>query len=113
MVARHPMNVDWAPLQKAIDPLWKQTKLLFAEHHFLTILCAFFAVMMTISFYRFLKSISPALVYFVLLLILAILVLHWTQTRTEPEFLKPFIDRLAPFFPDVSDLPPAAPTKKG
>jgi membrane-bound metal-dependent hydrolase YbcI (DUF457 family) len=104
------MNVDWSPLHKSIDPLLKQTKALFSEHYFLTILCAFFAVMMTLSFYKFLKSISPALVYFVLLLILAILVLHWTQTRTEPPFLKPFIDWLAPFFPDVSGLPPAAPT---
>jgi hypothetical protein len=103
------MNVDWSPLQKAIDPLWKQTKLLFSEHYFLTILCAFFAVMMTLSFYKFLKSISPALVYFVLLLILAILVLHWTQTRTEPPFMKPFIDFLAPFFPDVP--PPVTPKR--
>ena len=106
------MNVDWTPLQKATDPLWKQTKALFSEHYFLTILCAFFAVMMTLSCYKFLRSISPALVYFVLLLILAILVLHWTQTRTEPAFMKPFIDWLAPFFPNVNDLPPAAPTKR-
>jgi hypothetical protein len=93
------MNIDWAPLQKAIEPLWRQIKLLFSEHNFITIVCAFFAVMMTISFYKFLKGISPALVYFVLLLILAILVLHWTQTRTEPAFLTPFINWLAPFFP--------------
>ena len=106
------MNVDWSPLQKAAAPLWKQVKLLFTEHHFLTILCAFFAVMMTLAFYRFLRSISPALVYFVLLLILALLVLHWTQNRSEPPFMKPFIDWLAPFFPDVSALPPAAPTPK-
>lgn len=106
------MNVDWSPLQKAVAPLWRQITTLFAEHHFLTILCGFFAVMMTVTFYRFLRSISPALVYFVLLLILAILVLHWTQTRTEPEFLTPFIDRLAQFFPDVSDLPPVQPTQR-
>jgi cell division protein FtsW (lipid II flippase) len=106
------MNVDWSPLQKSVDPLWRQVKLLFAEHHFLTILCAFFAVIMTMSFYRFLRSISPALVYFVLLLILAILVLHWTQTRTEPTFMKPFIDWLAPFFPDVSELPKAQATPR-
>ena len=95
------MKVDLAPLEKAVEPLWKQVKLLFAEHYFLTILCAFFALMMTLSCYRFLRSISPALVYFVLLLILAILVMHWTQTRTEPPFLKGFIDWLAPFFPSV------------
>lgn len=92
------------PLQSisaALAPLWRQLKTLFTEHHFVTILCAFVALMMTISFYRFLKNISPALVYFVLFLILAILLLHWTQTRTEPAFLKGFIDWLAPFFPSA------------
>ena len=104
MVDRNQMNINWATLQKAIDPLWKQIKTLFGEHHFLTILCAFFAVVMTLSCYRFLRSISPALVYFVLLLILAILVMHWTATRSEPPFLKPFIDWLAPFFPSAPGL---------
>jgi hypothetical protein len=93
------MNSDLTPLWKSLDLLWKQVKLLFGEYHFLTIVCAFFAVMMTLSFYKFLRSISPALVFFVLMLILFILVLHWTQTRTEPPFLKGFIDWLAPFFP--------------
>lgn len=86
-------------LLKALEPLWRQIKTLFAEHHFLTIICAFFTVMMTIGFYRFLRSISPALVAFVLCLICAMLILHWTFTRTEPPFMKPFIDWLAPFFP--------------
>lgn len=103
------MNIDWAPLKHAFDPVWKQIKVLFAEHHFLTILCAFFAVMMVLSFYRFLRSISPALVGFVLLVIVVLLVLHWTHTRTEPEFMKPFIDWLAPFFPAA----PAAAAPKG
>jgi hypothetical protein len=85
---------------------WKQFKLLFAEHNFLTILCAVGVLLMTISFYRFLKNISPALVGFVLLLLLGILVLHWTQTRTEPPILTPFIDWLAPFFPSAPTPPP-------
>jgi hypothetical protein len=87
------------PLWNALDPMWKQLKVLFSEHHFVTIVCAFVILMMTISFYRLLKSISPALVGFVLLLMLGILILHWTQTRTEPPFLKGLIDFLAPFFP--------------
>jgi hypothetical protein len=45
------------------------------------------------------RSISPALVGLILLLMLFILILHWTQTRTEPPFLKPFIDWLAPWLP--------------
>jgi len=100
------MKVDLTPWEKAVDPLLKQVKLLFNEHYFLTILCAFFALMMTLSFYRMLRSISPALVYFVLLLILVLLVLHWTATRTEPPFLKSFIDWLAQFFPTAPTPPP-------
>lgn len=100
------MNADLTPLQQAADPLWQQIKALFAEHSFITIVCGFFAVLMVISFYRFLKNISPALVGFVMLLMVALLILHWTQTRTEPELLKPFIDGLAPFFPSVP-TPPA------
>jgi hypothetical protein len=106
------MNADLSPLWKSLDALWKHVKDLFGEHHFLTILCAFFAVMMTISFYKFLRSISPALVVFVLMLILFLLILHWTQTRTEPPFLKPFIDWLAPFFPAPYTTPTPVPTKK-
>lgn len=99
------MNIDWAPVKNALDPVWRQAKALFGEHHFLTILCAFFALMMVVSFYKFLRSISPALVGFVLLLIVFLLVLHWTQTRTEPALMKPFIDWLAPFFPAVPPAP--------
>ena len=100
------MNVDFAPLLKLVLPLWKQIKILFAEHNFITIVCAFFAVMMTISFYKFLRSINPALVAFIFLLILVLLILHWTFTRSEPPFLRPFIDWIAPFFP-------SAPTPRG
>ncbi len=103
------MNSALAPLLTALEPIWKQIKVLFAEHHFLTIVCAFFAVMMTLSFYRFLRSISPALVAFIFLLIFAILVMHWTFTRTEPAVLKPFIDWLAPFFPTAVPAPAKVP----
>lgn len=101
------MNMDWGPVQYAFESAWRQLRILFSEYHFLTIVCAFFALMMVISFYKFLRSISPALVGFVLLLILFLLVLHWTHTRTEPAFFTPFIDWLAPFFPTAP--PPANP----
>jgi hypothetical protein len=96
------MNQVLETVGNAVAPLWKLIKQLFREHHFLTILCGFFIVMMTLSCYRFLKSISPALVAVICLLVLGILVMHWTATRTEPAFLTPFIDWLAPFFPQPS-----------
>ena len=90
---------------RAMDPLWIQIKLLFAQHNFITVVCGFFVVVMVLSFYRFLRSISPALVAIILSLMLFILVVHWTATRTEPPFLKGFIDWLAPFFPDPTYKP--------
>jgi hypothetical protein len=116
-------NPDLSPLSQAWDSLWKLLQPLFAEHAFLTILCAFFAVLMTLCFYRFLKSISPGLVAFIFVLIFGILTLRWTSTRSEPRFLKPVIDVIAPFFPmtpngssdpkkPVSDIPaPPRPAK--
>jgi len=104
------MKADLTPLQKGFEPIWNQITVLFAEHHFITIVCGFFAVMMTINFYKFLRSISPALVGFILLMILALLVMHWTHTRTEPVFLKPAIDQLAPFFP-AAPSPPGPPPR--
>jgi hypothetical protein len=103
------MNVDLSPILKAVEPWWGLVKQLFAEHHFLTVVCAFFVVMMLISCYRFLRSISPALVVLIAVIVIAILVMHWTATRTEPDFLTPFINYIAPFFP-TSNLPtPAKP----
>lgn len=93
------MKTDLSPLWKSLAPLGKLVQQLFAEHHFLTIVCGFFVVMMTISFYRLLKSISPALVALIFLLVFFILLLHWTQTRTEPALLKPAVDWLVAFLP--------------
>ncbi|MBI5771424.1 MAG: hypothetical protein HZA93_26860 [Verrucomicrobia bacterium] len=96
-------NVDLSPLQKAGHDLVELVRPLFAEHAFLTIVCAFFALMMTLSFYRFLKSISPGLVAFIMLLIFGMLMLHWTITRTEPAILRPVVGWIAPFFPSAPD----------
>lgn len=100
-------DVDLSPLTKAWNSLWKLLQPLLAEHAFLTIICAFFAVLMTLSFYRFLRSINPGLVAFILMLIFGMLTLHWTFTRTEPAFLKPAIDLIAPFFPSSTAFPEA------
>jgi hypothetical protein len=104
-------NVDLSPLTAKFRDLWNGLNSLFGEHHFLTILAAFLAIMMTLSFYRMLKSVSPALVAFVFLLIFFILTLHWTITRTEPTVLKPAIDFIAPFFPTAPEFPDQKKTK--
>ena len=67
----HP-HVD--AIRRAVAPLWNETRLLFSQHHFVTVVCGFFVVVMVLSFYRFLRSISPALVTLILCLMLAILI---------------------------------------
>ena len=94
-------NADLSPLGQAWESLWKRLQPLFAEHAFLTIICAFFAGRRTLRFHRFLRSLRPGLVAFILLLIFGILPLPRTSTRTEPPFRKPVIDGIAPFFPMV------------
>jgi hypothetical protein len=101
-------NIDLSPLWKQLRELWTALDQLFGEHHFITILCGFLAVMMTLSFYRLLKSISPGLVSFILLLMFGVLVMHWTYTRTEPAMFKPAIDFIAPFFPAAPNYPASA-----
>jgi hypothetical protein len=85
-------HADLAKIWTHVAPVWALFRQLFKDHHFITIVCGFFVVMMVVSFYRFIRNISPALVPIVLLLVVFILVLHWTQTRTEPVVLKPAVD---------------------
>jgi hypothetical protein len=82
-----------------LSPYWSQVRQLFVDQHFITILCGLIVVIMAVKFYRFLRGISPALVPIVMLLMLFILIIHWTQTRTEPVFLKPAIDWLVRYIP--------------
>ena len=98
-------SVNLSPLTQKLHDLWNGVNSLFGEHHFLTIVCGFLAVMMMISFYRMLKSVSPALVAFMCLVMVFILTMHWTITRTEPAILKPTIDFIAPFFPSAPQYP--------
>ena len=93
------MNNNLEQIWKSLAPLGKLFKELLGEANFLTLVCGFLVVMMILNFYRFLRGINPALVGLLLLLILGILILNWTYTRTEPAFMRPFIQWLAPFFP--------------
>ena len=104
------LEIDLAPRWKALAPYGKLLKELYQEHNLLTLICGFFVVLITLNFYRFLRSLNPALVGLLLLMMLVILIMHWTVTRTEPAFLKPLVDFLAPFFPSID--PVAVPVPK-
>ena len=87
-----------------LEPLWHLLRPLLTEHGLLTIVCGILVVMMTLSFYRLLRSINPGLVGFVLLLVVFILMLHWSQTRTEPALLKPAMDWFVRYMPSAAPV---------
>ncbi len=97
-----------------LSPSWHFVKQLFTQYQFITIVCAFLLVAMTIGCYRFLKSVSPALPPVIMLLILVILMLHWTQTRTEPKILSPAVDLVTRIIPSSNVVPakPPPPPKR-
>ena len=82
-----------------LAPYLSRLRELFGEHYFITIFCAFLVVTMVLSCYRGLRSVSSFLPPFLLILVLVILLLHWTQTRTEPKFMSPVVDFIGRFIP--------------
>lgn len=113
-----PLHVIRPKAMNGVDltPLGKLIRLLFAEHGFLTIVCAFLVVMMVLQFYRFLKSIHPVLVPLALLVVTFILMLHWVVTRTEPPILKPAVDSFVRYVPlptyQGELVPPVSPSRQ-
>src|SRR5258708_5053601 len=79
---------------------------LLTEDHLWTVLFGVLILCLVVSAYRKLKSISPVLVPFTLLLIIFIMLATWTQTRTEPKFLSPLINILAHYVPQSTTANP-------
>ncbi|MDD3180829.1 MAG: hypothetical protein PHQ04_10835 [Opitutaceae bacterium] len=86
---------------KALDFtwIWPALRQLFTQQGFITVVCALLILSMTMRFHRFLRHIHPIVIPMTLLLVLLILVFHWTQTRTEPKIFSPAVEALARVLP--------------
>lgn len=93
------MNASTPNKPAGLAGLWQQIGAQLATQPLLAFGIACLVLLLLAGGLRALHRVHPALAGFLSLLVLGLLVLHWTSTRTEPAFLKPFIDGIAPFFP--------------
>ena len=93
------MNVSTPNKPAGLAGLWQQIGAQLATQPLLALGLACIVLLLVLGSLRALHRMHPALAGFLTFLILGLVVLHWTSTRTEPAFLKPLIDGLAPFFP--------------
>jgi purine-cytosine permease-like protein len=57
------------------------------------------AVFMIVRLWRTLKQLNEFAPYLVAALAFAMIFFYWVYERSEPAFLSPFIEHIAPFFP--------------
>ena len=60
------------------------------------------AIFAMVSLWRTLKKINEFVPYIAAVLGSALIFFYWVYERTEPRFLTPIVERLAPFFPSKS-----------
>jgi hypothetical protein len=60
------------------------------------------ALIAVVSLIKHLAKIGPLILVLVSAAALLILAMSWVYNRTEPKFLTPFVDSIAPFFPSAS-----------
>lgn len=57
------------------------------------------AIIVLMKAWRVLKSFNDFAPYLATLLAVALLFFYWVYERSEPRFLTPLVDKIAPFFP--------------
>lgn len=70
---------------------------------------AVLALMAVVSFFKHLAKIGPLIFIVVGSAALIILAMSWVYNRSEPKFLTPLVDKIAPFFPSASAAAPQRP----
>ena len=69
------------------------------------------AVVVIVKIWRILKGINEVVPYLVAVLAAFLIFFYWIYERSEPRFLTPVVDKLAPFFPGKSASPPGVPKR--
>ena len=64
------------------------------------------AVVVVLKVWRVLKGFNEFLPYIAAVLASFLIFFYWVYDRSEPRFLTPIVEKLAPFFPSKSSLQP-------
>lgn len=77
---------------------WEQLQHVPKQTWINLIICVL-AVVIIIRVWRTLKRVNEYAPYFVSIVAAFLICCYWVYERTEPRFLSPLVDKLAPFFP--------------
>lgn len=90
-----------ATLAAVQSPAWEPLRSVSRQTWINLILCVA-AVIVIGRIWRALKSVNEFVPYIVAVLMGGLIFFYWVYERSEPRFLTPLVDQLAPFFPSKS-----------
>lgn len=95
--------IPFVPLPFAAAPasVWDQLRSV-PKDTWINIAICVLAVVIIVKVWRGLKQINEFFPYIAAVLAAFLIFFYWVYDRSEPRFLTPVIDKLAPFFPSKS-----------
>jgi hypothetical protein len=77
---------------------WEQVRQV-PKDTWINIAICIIAIVVIVRLWRVLKNINEFVPYIAAVLAAGLIFFYWVYERSEPRFLTPMIDKLAPFFP--------------
>lgn len=65
------------------------------------------AIIVLVKVWRVLKRINEFIPYIATVIAAFLILMYWVYDRSEPRFLTPLVDKLAPFFPAKTTYGPS------
>lgn len=96
------------PLAAASSSLWDILRSVPKQTWINIIICVL-AVVIIVRLWRALKSFNEFAPYIVAVIAAFLISFYWIYERSEPSFLTPVVDKIAPFFPSKTTYNPNRP----
>ena len=93
------MSIRILSLLAAEAPTWVDQVKNVPKQTWINIGICLVAVIVIVRVWRLLKKINDFVPYIAALLAFFLIFFYWVYERSEPKFLTPVIEKLAPFFP--------------
>lgn len=78
-----------------------------SKQMWINLLICVVAVVIVIKVWKGLKKINDFLPYIAAVIAAFVIFFYWIYERSEPRFLTPLIDKVAPFFPNKTTFEPS------
>ena len=78
-----------------------------SKQMWINLLICVVAVVIVVKVWKGLKKINDFLPYIAAVIAAFVIFFYWIYERSEPRFLTPLIDKVAPFFPNKTTFEPS------